>query len=968
MQVQTNNFKPELKDTPYANILQPDNMPKADNVGSYGAKFDKVGKSMGSMGAGIVPVYTKNGEAGQENALNALKDMAVLEKEEFGPAEFISMSLTGEDAAAIEDGNLLEEYTEDGLERAIERVKMQRRQNAEALESQVEGIREEMKRSEELDKRVEMALSMANRVSGLSNAAAANIIEKDMTLTPKTIDKSSGIKDSFSEPKSEEAFEEVKEQVVSILGGEDEGLAGAGAGDEAGAEAGEGVQGSEIGPVSDIDMAAARWLFDRDVPITGKNVDKYKKIEDLKNVDADTLKSRILDQIMEGVTPENADLTLESVEELERKISVLVNAEDSTIREAYPEKESFATAKVQIEEIRVMMSAKSLRMMDKLGVRIDIDNLSEMVENMRVAERNETAQMLSDGGMNPEMISEEKLDVAIGLMHAKSEIAAAPVELYGVTIKTVRTDTIVDMADKAVQMRNAYDAVGTQVRGDLGDSIKKAFGNMDGMLEEMNISLTEANKRAVRILAYNNMEINEDSIVRMKEYDAKVTGLIKNMTPKVVAGLIESGENPLEMSVDKLAQVVADIKAEVVEEDVPLRKFLWKLDQKGDITPEERSGMIGIYRLLDKVEKSDGAAIGRVIKENRELSLSSLLTAVRSSNAQGMDATVNDESPISEGGGYTNSITAQINVAFANVTALKENLSPAVLVGDEAGRSLDDVLSSNIEEVLDATANAPEAEVEEREYYNSLAQNLKKMAENADDNVVRFLNEMSLPDHLLNISLMNNVLANGGRANFDRFNENEAKELLDSLEDAESFEATADEIDEAQLARIEEEKQSPDISHERLVNLIHMAGSVSFYRGMRQHGTYSVPIVTSRGVTACNVTFVAGDDEKKGSVDIAVNSLKFGEFKASIKVTGNSISTYVTVDSKDTEEIKRIVEGFEREVREMGISVSQTNIVSGTRSPLSETGQVYKPDNRDLYRIAKLFIENVSKEDLGYED
>lgn len=53
--------------------------------------------------------------------------------------------------------------------------------------------------------------------------------------------------------------------------------------------------------------------------------------------------------------------------------------------------------------------------------------------------------------------------------------------------------------------------------------------------------------------------------------------------------------------------------------------------------------MIGIYRLIDKVEKSDGAVIGQLVKEGRELTFSSLLSAVRTRRAEGKEFTIDDD-------------------------------------------------------------------------------------------------------------------------------------------------------------------------------------------------------------------------------------------------------------------------------------------------------------------------------------
>lgn len=101
------------------------------------------------------------------------------------------------------------------------------------------------------------------------------------------------------------------------------------------------------------------------------------------------------------------------------------------------------------------------------------------------------------------------------------------------------------------------------------------------------------------------------------------------MKPEVVCELIRKGENPLEKTLDELQNDVNEILAQNDIEDISFRKYLWKMDHTDGLTEDERETMIGVYRLLHQIEKSDGAAAAQVLNEGKELSLSSLLSAVR---------------------------------------------------------------------------------------------------------------------------------------------------------------------------------------------------------------------------------------------------------------------------------------------------------------------------------------------------
>ena len=191
-------------------------------------------------------------------------------------------------------------------------------------------------------------------------------------------------------------------------------------------------------------------------------------------------------------------------------------------------------------------------------------------------------------------------------LRAREDILSAPAAVYGRTIETVHIDTIADVAaagrEMRLRMESSYESVGTEVRADLGDRISKAFSNVNDILEDLQLEPTAMNQRAVRILGYNRMELTRENILSMKEYDDKVTTLVRELRPQVVAELIRRKENPLEMSLDELGEKVSQISEELTQDDVSFRKYLWKLDHSGGISEEERKSMIGIYRLLDKVQ------------------------------------------------------------------------------------------------------------------------------------------------------------------------------------------------------------------------------------------------------------------------------------------------------------------------------------------------------------------------------
>ena len=135
---------------------------------------------------------------------------------------------------------------------------------------------------------------------------------------------------------------------------------------------------------------------------------------------------------------------------------------------------------------------------------------------------------------------------------------------------TLQDMSEISNAEANEQLAKNYEAVGTQVRRDLGDSMTKAFQNVDVILDDLGLDRTSANQRAVRILAYNQMEITKESVLSMKDYDAKVTSVLEQMKPAAVAKMIEKQENPLEMTMDEIEAALQEIQEEMPDDDTTL--------------------------------------------------------------------------------------------------------------------------------------------------------------------------------------------------------------------------------------------------------------------------------------------------------------------------------------------------------------------------------------------------------------
>ena len=222
---------------------------------------------------------------------------------------------------------------------------------------------------------------------------------------------------------------------------------------------------------------------------------------------------------------------------------------------------AFLTAKRILEETRLAMTTEANRALMKQGISIDTKPLEELVEQLKEQENNYYAALLGEKGGAVDASMTELFETTTQKV---SDLKHMPAYILG--MKGYPLDTVNELheAGKALQSAldkagESYEALMTEPRKDLGDSIQKAFANVDDILTDLGMEKSEANRRAVRILAYNSLEINEESVLTMKAADEKVQRTFSNLTPATVRELIRQGSNPLDMNLDVLNKKAEEI-------------------------------------------------------------------------------------------------------------------------------------------------------------------------------------------------------------------------------------------------------------------------------------------------------------------------------------------------------------------------------------------------------------------------
>ena len=397
-------------------------------------------------------------------------------------------------------------------------------------------------------------------------------------------------------------------------------------------------------PVNDENRQKAQWLVGAGLPLT---TDTLQQLAELDTIDypvsEDAFAQAAASALAEGKSPVHANLARQ--ENIYEKATEMVQDWFSDAK--WDVTAENLAARKQLEEIRLRMTAEVNVKLLQSDFSIDTAPMEQLIEALRRAEAE-----VADKYFPNDADAVAKYETYTQTVQVTNELPGLPVSVLGsYSLKQkVSQETVAEFHSEGKALQTAYteaneryETLMTAPRRDLGDSIRKAFSNVDDILTDVSLDKTPENQRAVRILAYNRMEITAENIERVKEADKQVTAVIEKLTPKNVLQMIRDGVNPLEKTFGELESYFAENPQSYEEEAEDYSRFLYQLEQKKDITENERKAYIGIYRMVHQIEREDGAAVGAVVNTGAELQFSTLLAAARSRRTSHMDWKVSDD-------------------------------------------------------------------------------------------------------------------------------------------------------------------------------------------------------------------------------------------------------------------------------------------------------------------------------------
>lgn len=640
------------------------------------------------------------------------------------------------------------------------------------------------------------------------------------------------------------------------------------------------------------------------------------------------------------------------------------------------------TAQRKLEEARLSMTAEANLSLIKKGVSIDTEPIERVVELLRQQENKYYGALFGESSVEA---SDDRVRMYNNVCDIFNQMKQQPA--YVLTLESA-DDTVYELytAGKAMKQSleaaaSGYETLMTSPRADMGDSISKAFQNVDDILKELQIDTSESNRRAVRILAYNSTDITEDNIKQIKSVDEQVQRALNDMTPAVTIEMIKRGISPLDMSMSDISETARRIKSENPDErDEKFSEFLWKLEKKNEISEEERDSYIGIYRLISQVEQSDGAVIGSLVNQGADITMKNLLTAVRVRGKSAMDYKVDDTFAGVDSVSRGIKIDSQIESAYHTncLRDVLDTLSPEKMEFVK----YDSWLDMTPEQLRQAVYEANEDSALSEQYATEQLRQFNQ-AVSVPENVYAFLEKYDVKTTAVNLMAASRLMKNPSEAVrnlWERGDSATARALLDETlrrfsesvknpkELAQAQETLADTAEHVMDSMIIEDRHTGSIDIRQMKLL---CSQLRIASNMSRQENYIVPIETADGVTGMKLSIVRGED-KKGLVDIFLEDKKCGRVAAYFEAKENSVSAMIVTDDEQTKKlfednITMFEAGISDGEQRVRIDVALEHDISAKESKMSDNETKKQLDGSEsvqttrLYHIAEQFIVNVQR-------
>ncbi len=331
--------------------------------------------------------------------------------------------------------------------------------------------------------------------------------------------------------------------------------------------------------------------------VTDEHIEKL--IEEGKDININELRESIHKNVNEALS-EGRKNNRSSLDRLNSQEGQVIEGEAILIEDQVEE------VKKQIEQIRTKLTVEAAQ---KISARMPLESsqLASVADALLQIEGEQVVEALQEADLP---VTEENITGVTQVMNATDSMKSYFMETVQIELRTDEAATLNEIHSAL----RAYSDNETPVELRFGENIARVEGQIRDLLESQGIEATKTNVEAAKALITNQMEVNELNIRSIQEIVVKLNTFLEEMTPIQAAQLIKEGINPYEASVNELLNVLSSKKIEGLKNSVA--ETIVDMEKNGQISADQKEGMIGLYRILQAVSKQKEEVMGYGLKNS----------------------------------------------------------------------------------------------------------------------------------------------------------------------------------------------------------------------------------------------------------------------------------------------------------------------------------------------------------------
>ena len=687
--------------------------------------------------------------------------------------------------------------------------------------------------------------------------------------------------------------------------------------------------------VNDKTLADARAFIDAQIPVTKENLEYKAQLDaiDIEKIQAapDEMLNKILDNMKLGGKAENTLVTGSPIDDIRTALDTINRAEYADAANVVSKGETFTIASLKLEidarsfSIEYSAASVSTGNSEVRNQASDVHQAADKAYDTLVTARvlmsaNASIYLVKNNisilttpidELNSMLMEYEQADG----MYEEAQIAYTDVLEARKTLNEIVRNPVSVFASMFDKMNETYEAVGTQIRGDLGDSLKKAVqGSADDIIKELGLEGTDEDKEAIKVLAANNMDMTKENVETVKSVNAMINNLIKNMKPETVLNMIKDGVNPMNASIEEVNEYLTEANDKASKDnEEKFSKFLYKLDRTNGITKEQRKQFIGIYQMMNIFTRDAGVAAGALIKQGAEVTMNNLMTAYNSRKHYDMDAVIDENTGMAEVSGIANYYSA---LFMANGGLVTPNTLKNVDNSSGIGEQSVEMFIEQLEDNFDAAA--------EEQYYEEYLKE-QQAAVQAGADILRQIRNADTEINSGNIQAVKAFLESGQFPDIrgikttrdyarDSIEKIGHKEKL-SLMYEEMKDETEEELQEV-LSKAGDLDTQIDVNYEEFLDLRLKDRTIGYIKNLALRHDYRIPYITDSGSTGMLKLTLVQDDDNKGRISVNMLSSVLGKVSVEAKADRDSLGMYIVSDTAVSDEGSQLLEDMEESLKE----------------------------------------------------